>query len=159
MKTRILAALVALVAGALVWVACDRTTSRPGANTTPTAPAASPESGMAIPGGTTSGSPIRGSAAHRAALEQEERRDFARRVRDWKAAGKSDAFIAYMREKGLERRLSDIRNQPQEWFTLDALKARIREREERDAALFLSSGYPREEVRRLVGEELEALRR
>lgn len=159
MKMRILAALVPLVAGALVWVACDSMTGQPGANTSPTAPAASPESGMAIRGETTSGNPIRGSAAHRAALEQEERRDFARRVRDWKAAGKSHAFIAYMREKGLERRLSDIRNQPKEWFTVEALKARIREREERAAMLFLSSGYPREEVRSLVGEELEALKR
>lgn len=158
MKARILAAFVASVVSALGWVACDPMTSRPEPNATPTAPAASPESETANLRGTIR-APIRGSAAHRAALEREERRDFARRVRDWKAAGKSDAFIAYMRERGLERRLADIRNQPAEWFTLEALKARIREREERDATLFLNSGYSREEVRRLVGEGPEPMRR
>ena len=158
MNARILAAFVALVGGALVGAACDPMTSQPQPNAAPTTPAASAETGTASPRG-ASHAPIRGSTAHRAALEREERRDFARRVRAWKVAGKSDAFVAYMREKGLERRLTHIRNQPAEWFAIDALKARIQKREERDAALFLSSGYPREEVRRLVGEGPEAMRR
>ena len=156
MKPKILGALVAVFVGALVWVACDAMTGGP--STVPSSPAASPESDTANSAGAAADTLIRGSTAHRGALEQRVRQDFAKRVRDWKAAGKSDAFIAYMREKGLERRLADIKTQPPEWFTLDALKARIRERGERDAALFLNSGYSREEVKSLLGEDLEALK-
>lgn len=155
MKSKVLVALTTVFVGALVWVACE-------ANERGVAPGAVPSSEAPPPGvaaapgpdarveraGSESVEP--GSPAHRARLAERTRRDFDRRLERWTAAGKSEAFITYMRERGLEQRLRDIRTKPSQWFTIEAVQARTRALNERDTALFLDAGFPPEQVDALV---------
>lgn len=119
MKSKVLIALTAVIVGAFVWVACEAKEqgAAPGAVASSEIP---PPGVAAAPGPDAAArradpeSVERGSPAHRARLAERTRRDFERRLERWTAAGKSDAFIAYMRERGLEQPLRDIRTKPPE---------------------------------------------
>ena len=131
----------------------------PGAAPSPEAP---PPGAVEAPGpdagieGARTETLVRGSPEHRAQLAERTKQDFARRVERWKAAGKSEVFIAYMRERGLEQMLRDFRTKPAEWFTIEAMLARIRARNERDAKLFLNAGFPPEQVAALMKRSVSA---
>ena len=77
---------------------------------------------------------------------------FEQRREAWIAEGKPDEFIAFM-EKALERRIQTIRTRPRKWFTTEAIKERVRQRNEAAARLFLDNGYSPEEVAALFGEK------
>ena len=154
MKNKVLVALTTVFVGALSWVACEamRQGVAPGAvpslETPP--PGVVDALGLAVRVERTDSDNVeRGSPEHRARLAERTNRDFDRRLERWMAAGKSEAFIAYMREKGLEQRLRDIRTKPAEWFTIEAVQARTR-LNERDTALFLDAGFPPEQVQALM---------
>ena len=102
-----------------------------------------------------SDTPVRGSEAHRTALEERTRQRFAERVQRWTAAGKSEEFLAYMQDQ-LEMRIHDIRTKPPEWFTMRALRARIREKDEAAARVFLQGGYSRQQIEAVLGDDLKA---
>lgn len=155
MKSNVLIALATVFVGAFVWIACEamQQGGAPGAvpvsevPTSGTADALRPDAGAQHAGAETL---ERGSPAHRAQLAERTRQDFARRLEEWTAAGKSETYIAYMRKHGLEQRLRDIRTKPDEWFTMEAVLERIRARNERDTKLFLDAGFPPEQVAALM---------
>ena len=162
MKSKVLIALTTVFVGAFAWIACEAMQQGvpPGAAPSPEAPppgaveAPGPDAGVENAGAET---PAPGSPEYRARLAERTKQDFARRVERWRAAGKSEVFIAYMREKGLEQILRDIRTKPAEWFTIEAMLARIRARNERDAKLFLNAGFPPEQVNALLRTDMETL--
>ena len=163
MKSKVLITLTAVFVGAVVWVACKAMPQgvAPGAAPSPEAP---PRGAVEVPGpdagveDAANETPAPGSPEYRARLAERTKQDFARRVERWRAAGRSEVFIAYMREKGLEQILRDIRTKPAEWFTIEAMLARIRARNERDAKLFLNAGFPPEQVNALLRTDMEALK-
>ncbi len=132
-----LAVLAAVAAGPITVVACGPI---PEGEPPTTLPAPNVTRRSSGPGGDGGVAP--GSLAHREALEERTRADFDRRAKAWREAGRSEDYIAYMRRNGLERMIADIRTQPAEWFTMDALRRRIRAKEERAARIFLDAGYP-----------------
>lgn len=164
MKNMVLVALTTAFVGALSWVACEPMQQgvAPGAVPSPETPlcgtiaALASDAGLACVDAET---PARGSPAHRARLAERTRQDFDRRLERWTADGKSEAFIAYMRERGLEQRLRDIRTKPDEWFSIEAVRARIRALDERDRKMFLDAGLPPEQVEALVRSSSNNLRR
>lgn len=155
MKSKVLIALATVFVGAFAWIACEamQQGGAPGAvpvSEAPTSGAADalrPDAGAQRAGAE---SLVRGSPAHRAQLAERTRRFYDRKMEEWTAAGKSETYIAYMRKHGLERRLRDIRTKPDEWFTMDAVLARIRALDERDTKLFLDAGFPPEQVAALM---------
>lgn len=155
MKSKVLIAITTVFVGAFGWAACEAKEQGVAAGTVPSSE--TPPPGVVDALGLAarvervgSDSVERGSPAHRARLAERTKRDFDRRVERWTAAGKSEAFIAYMREKGLEQRLRDIRTKPPEWFSIEAVQARTRALNERDTALFLDAGFPQEQVQALM---------
>ena len=155
MKSKVLIAITTVFVGALVWIACEAKEQGVAAGAVPSSE--TPPPGVVDALGLAarverigSDSVERGSPAHRARLAERTRRDFEQRLERWTAAGKSEAFITYMRERGLEQRLRDIRTKPDEWFSIEAVLARIRALNERDTKLFLDAGFPPDQVDALV---------
>lgn len=155
MKSKILIALTTVFVGAFAWIACEAMQQGvpPGAAPSPEAP---PPGAVEAPGpdagveGARTETLVRGSPEHRAQLAERARQYYDRKVDEWTAAGKSETYIAYMLEHGLEQRLRNIRTKPDEWFTMDAVLARIRALDERDTKLFLDAGFPPEQVAALM---------
>ena len=149
MKRKVLICFVAVFSGAAVWVACEAGQPAPRSvpAVTPAVGAPNPTPGSQGPSTdpTTPGSP-----AHREELAESARQDFARRVERCRAEGKSEEYIAYMRENALEGYLRDVRTRPAEWFTIEAILERARAQHERDIPLFLEAGIPREKVDALL---------
>lgn len=162
MKNKVLVALTTVFVGALSWIACEpmRQGVAPGAEPSPETPPPGTIAAFASDAGVArADAPVRGSPAHRARLAERTRQDFDRRLERWAAAGKSEAFIAYMRERGLEQRLRDTRTKPDGWFSLEAVRPRIRALDERDRKMFLDAGFPPEQVEALVRSSSSNLRR
>lgn len=155
MKSKVLIALTTVFVGAFGWIACETKEQGVAAGAVPSSESPPPgvvdAVGLAAQVERTGSDKVeRGSPAHRARLAERTRRDFEQRLERWTAAGKSEAFIAYMRERGLEQRLRDLRTKPPEWFSIEAVQARTRALNERDTALFLDAGFPPEQVEALV---------
>lgn len=150
MKTKVLICFVALFSGAAVWIACE--TGQPGA-APETVPAVAPAGVLDPAPGLESrsvDSVVPGSPAHRRELVESARLDFARRVERYRAEGKSEEYIAFMRENALEGYLREVRTRPAEWFTIESILERARAQHERDIPLFLEAGIPREKVDALL---------
>lgn len=157
MKRRVLVCVAALFPGAAVWAACEAgpqgTAPHPAPAVTPGVGAPNPAAGSQNPG---TDSIVPGSPAHRAELVESARRDFARRVERYRKEGKSEEYIAFMRENALEGYLRDVRTKPAEWFTIESILERARAQHESDIPLFLDAGIPREEVDALLAVHAEA---
>lgn len=151
MKRKVLIRLVALLMGTAVWVACE--TGRQGA-APQSVPAVAPAGGVVNPTpgreSPSADSVVPGSPAHRKELVESARLDFARRVERYRAEGKSEEYIAFMRENALEGYLREVRTRPAEWFTIESILERARAQHERDIPLFLEAGIPREKVDALL---------
>ena len=155
MKSKVLITLATVFAGAVAWIACEAMHQGGAPGAVPVSEAAT--SGAADAPRRDAGaqrdsaeSLVRGSPAHRAQLAERARQYYDRKVEEWTAAGKSETYIAYMLEHGLEKRLRDIRTKPAEWFTMEAVLERIRALDERDTKLFLDAGFPPEQVAALM---------
>ena len=148
--------IVGVLAGTAYWVACNSAAQPESVTaTTPVAEETSSSGHLAEVRARQLAYPERpepGSSADRQRLEQRVRIRFEQRREAWIAQGKPDQFIAFM-EQALERRIHDIRTRPPTWFTTEAIKERVRERNEAAAQLFLDNGYSPEEVEALVGEK------
>lgn len=159
MKRKVLIGLVALLMGTAVWVACE--TGQQGAApqsvpvVAPAGGAANPAPGFKSPSTDTV---VPGSPEDRAEMAERARQDFAKRVERYRAEGKSEEYIAYMRKNALEGYLRDVWTQPAEWFTMEAILERVRAHHERDVPLFLDAGIPREKVDALLSAHPEVLK-
>ena len=145
--------LVGVLAGTAYWVACNATQPEPGTATTPSAEEATTSGHLS--GGLRAHQLARsepGSSADRQRLEQRVRTRFQQRREAWIAEGKPDQFIAFM-EQALERRIQAIRTRPNDWFTTEAIKQRVRQRNGVAAQLFLDNGYSPEDVAAFLREE------
>lgn len=152
MKRKVLIGFVALFLSAALWVACEvgQQALRSAPAVTSAVGAPDPTPGSQNPS-TDSITP--GFLAHREELAERARQDFARRVERYRAEGKSEEYIAYMRENALEGYLRDVRTRPAEWFTIEAILERARAQHERDIPLFLEAGIPREKVDALLAAQ------
>lgn len=152
----LLLALVGVLTGTAYWVACNTAAQPESATvTTPFAEETSSSGHLAevrAQQRAYTERPEPGSSADRQRLEQRVRMRFEQRREAWIGEGKPDEFIAFM-ERALERRVQDITTRPREWFTTEAIKERVRQRNEAAAQLFLDNGYPPEEVEALFREE------
>lgn len=159
MKRKVLICFVALFSGVAVWVACETGQRGSAPQTVPAvAPASTlnPAPGRESP---SADSVVPGSPAHRKELVESARLDFARRVERYRAEGKSEEYIAFMRENALEGYLRDVRTRPAEWFTIESILKRAHAQNEIDADLFLDAGIPREKVDALLSAHREVLSR
>lgn len=153
----LLVVLVGVLTATAYWVACNATQPESVTATTPSAEEATSSSAHLAEVGRAhqlayTQRPEPGSSADRQRLEQRVRMRFEQRREAWIAAGKPDQFIAFM-EQALERRINDIRTRPTAWFAAEAVKERVRQRNEAAAQLFLDNGYSPEEVEALFREE------
>ena len=158
MKRKVLICLMALLLGAAIWVACEM---GQGGTVPQTVPAMAPAGVTNSAPGSASphvDSIVPGSPAHREELAERARLDFARRVERYRAEGKSEEYIAYMRENALEGYLRDVRTRPAEWFTIEAILSRAQAQNEIDAELFLDAGVPRERVDALLSAHRDVLK-
>lgn len=156
LKRRAVAALGALLSvgiAGVVWFAC-KSDSESLISTTPVTTTESVERTATTENSSHVGF---GSHAHRVALEDSVRQRFSERVKRWTEEGKTEDFLAFMEDR-LEERIHEIRTRPAEWFTMESLRARIREREENAVQAFSQAGYSREELKTLFGPESDGLR-